>query len=171
MTRKRCNRRALAALPPRGLRIMLKPETRRALAIAHHTHVDMVCHGRATIDTLWEMAGAALGWHRIAQALGMGVPEMQADLDVIMALVQRWESTGRIVYTGPELQQARAGLLVVDELARRVDWPTACASVDWAEDRITAIRAAREQARAEFEQNPQAHRPVETHNLFERTTP
>jgi hypothetical protein len=149
MSRKRCHRITRAALPPKGLRIMLKPETRRALAIAHHTHVDLVARGQATIDTVWEMAAAALGWLRMAQALEMGEPEMHADIDVLMALLQRWERTGRVGYSGPELQQARAGLEVVDELARLIDWPTACAAINWAEDKVNAIRDAREKARAQ----------------------
>jgi DNA-binding transcriptional regulator YiaG len=155
--RKRCTRRPITALPPKGLRVMLKPETCRALAIAHHNHVDMVTRGTATVETLWEMAGAALGWCRVAEKLGMGQPEMAADLAVVKALLKRWEATRRVVYTGPELQQARAGLEVVDQLALLVDWHTACECVDWAEDRVNAIRAS--------------HQPLDTALAAQPVTP
>jgi len=142
--RKRCHRRPIAALPPKGLRRMLAPDQVRDLAIAHHTHVDLIAHGRGTVEVLWEMAGAALGWSKVAQHLGAGEPEMAAELQLIDSLLERHRRTGRVVYTGPELQQARAGLEAVDALARTVDHATALAAVDWAENEINRRRAMAE---------------------------
>lgn len=140
--RKRCHRKPIVPMPPKGLRKMLAPDQVRDLAIAHHTHVDAVSHGKGTPDLLWEMAGAALGWSKVAETLGIGEPEMAADLEVITALLKRFERTGRVAYTGPELQQARDGLQVVDQLARLVDHATALAAMSWAEDEITRRRSA-----------------------------
>lgn len=129
----------------RGLLPKLSPDQVTALAIAHHTHVDLVASGKGTIDTLWEMAAAALGWSRVAQVLQVGEPEMARDCAVIDSLIKRFERTGRVVYTGPELQTARQGLEAVDQLARLTDLPTAIEAVNWAEDRINAARAAHDQ--------------------------
>ena len=120
---------------------MLAADQVRDLAISHHSHVDDVAHGRATIETAWEMAGAALGWSRIAQQLGQGETEMAQDLHVIRALIDRWQRTGRVAYTGIEYQQAKAGLEVADQLARLTDLITARAAVDWAENRINVLRS------------------------------
>ena len=87
------------------------------------------------------MAGAALGWSRIAQQLGQGETEMAQDLHVIRALIDRWQRTGRVAYTGIEYQQAKAGLEVADQLARLTDLITARAAVDWAENRINVLRS------------------------------
>lgn len=48
MTRKRCHRRAIIALPPRGLRERMKPETVTTLAIAHLTNLDEISRGTAS---------------------------------------------------------------------------------------------------------------------------
>jgi hypothetical protein len=155
--RKRCHRRHVLPLPPRGLRPKLDAGQVRDLAIAHHTHVDLVAHGKGTVDLLWEMAAAALGWSRCAQRLGLGEPEMAAELQLIANVLKRWERTGRVAYTGPELQQARAGLEVVDQLARVVDHPTALESVDWAEDEVNRRRDAWALARSGSTANVQKH--------------
>ena len=143
--RKRCHRRPITARPPIGLRCLgpkLEADQIAALAIAHHTHVDLIVNGKGTPELLWEMAGAALGWSRCAEVLGMGETEIAADLETIAAVLKRWERTGRVGYTGLELQRARAGLEVVDQLARLVDLPTALAGMNWAEEEITRRRNA-----------------------------
>lgn len=137
--RKRCKRRPIAALPPKGLRIMLKPSTVRELLIAHHNNFDDVINGRATIDTVWQMAGAALGWSKIAEGLGMGEPEMARELTMINSMIGRWERTGKVGFSGPELQTARDSFDVLEQLAQ---------AVDWAEARINRIRRLREEDRA-----------------------
>lgn len=154
--RKRCRRRPIAAMPPKGLRIMLKPSTVRELLISHHENFDDMTNGRATIETVWQMAGAALGWAKIAQALGLGEPEMARELSMINSVLARWERTGAVGFSGPELQTARDSFDVLEQLANSVDWMTAYAAVDWAEDRINAIRQQREGSRALLPAAPQA---------------
>lgn len=164
--RKRCKRRPIAALPPKGLRIMLKPSTVRELLIAHHNHFDDVIHGRATIDTVWQMAGAALGWSKIAESLGMGEPEMARELTMINSMIGRWERTGKVGFSGPELQTARDSFDVLEQLAQAVDWITACAAVDWAEARINRIRRLREEDRARMSVSAAEAREAEAQGVL-----
>jgi hypothetical protein len=152
--RKRCHRRPIAAMPPKGLRIMLKPSTVRELLISHHSNFDDMVNGRATIETVWQMAGASMGWAKIAQAVGMGEAEMARELGMINSVIARWERTGSVGFSGPELQTARDSFDVLEQLANSVDWMTACAAVDWAEDRINEIRQQREARRALMAADP-----------------
>jgi hypothetical protein len=154
---KKRRRTPRPALIPRAFLLKLSADQVRDLSIAHHTHVDLVASGKGTPDLLWEMACAALGWSCMAQALGMGEAEMATDMGVVEALLDRYSRTGRVVYTGTELQLARQGLDVVDQLARQVDRYTALAAITWAEDEINRRRDAWALARNSGTANVQNH--------------
>lgn len=140
---------------------MLKPSTVRELLIAHHNHFDDMITGRATIETAWQMAGAALGWSKVAQSLGMGEAEMTRELTMINSVICRWERTGKVGFSGPELQTARDSFDVLEQLAQAVDWATACAAVDWAEARINHIRRLRDEDAARLLANAAEAREAE----------
>jgi hypothetical protein len=152
VTRKRRHRRITIPLPPRGLRPMLDRSQLTDLGLAHLANLDALAHGQADATTLWHAVEAAYTWSRVAQLLrhlGLagaqllhtGEAEMAQQLAMLEHVIQRYKRTGRIGLSGPEYQLAKAGVDIMDELARLVDLPTAVAAAAWSEARLDAIHA------------------------------
>jgi hypothetical protein len=142
MTRKRCARRPVPAMP-RWLRPRLADDQLRDLELVHLVNLDAIARGDADEATLWQVVGGMLTWSRVATLLGgLGADDMHAQLDLATRLVQRYGRTGRIVFTGPEYQLAKHGVDVMDQLARTVDRATAVEAADWSEARVQAMANA-----------------------------
>lgn len=142
--RKRCRRKVIEPKPPRGLRPMLLPSTQRTLEIYHLQNLDALARGQATHDVLWEWAGGVLTWARVAEVLGVGLPEMHEQLELATAVLERFRDTGRIGFTGPQYQLAKTGVMVMDQLACQVDQAAAEAAAAWSQqqvDRVTSGQA------------------------------
>lgn len=145
MRRRVPHRYELLARLPRVFRPRLDALQQRDLAMCHLVNLDAIASGGAEPTILWDWVGAVLTWHRAAELLGLGLPEMAAQLEVATRLVERYEGTGKVQFDGPDYGLARIGLRVMDELARQVDRPTAVAAADWAQaqcDRLAAARGA-----------------------------
>lgn len=82
--------------PPRGLRPRLQPGQVRDLGICHLENLDAIASGDATEATLWQVAGAALTWSKVAELLQAGEPEMREQLELASTLVTRYGHTGRV---------------------------------------------------------------------------
>jgi hypothetical protein len=141
MSRKRCIRRIVLALPPRGLRPRLAPDQVRDLGLAHVVNLDVIARGEADEAILWQWVGGILTWSRVAELLQAGVPEMHEQLELATRLIERYGRTGRVGFSGPDYQAARDGLQVMDRLAEIVDKPTALAAVEWSEHHLATLQA------------------------------
>ena len=130
------------ALPPPGLRPRLRGDQLRALALCHIQAMDSIARGDATSATLWQVAEAALAWSRAADLMHIGEAEMQAQLELALSLIERYRRTGRVAFSGPEYQAAKAGVAVMDEVAEHTDRATALAACEWADRRVVAMMAA-----------------------------
>lgn len=142
MSRKRTPRKVWVPLPPRGLRPKLDKAQVTDLALAHLTNLDLIAHGQADEDVLWQMVGGVFTWSRVADMLQAGQDEMRAQLELATRLVERFGRTGRIGFSGVEYQAAKRGVEVMDELAWLVDKPTAVAAAEWGEARVSALASA-----------------------------
>ena len=140
--RKRCHRRAITPLPPRGLRQLLQPDQVRDLAMVHLVNLYLIARGQADEATLWQWLGGVLTWSRVADLLQAGQPEMRQQLYLASAVTERYGATQRIEFDADEYALARSGVDVMDQLAERVDQPTACAAADWSQRRIERMAAA-----------------------------
>lgn len=143
MTRRRRIQRP--ALPPPGLRPKLRRDQLRDLALCHLEALDSIARGDATSATLWDFAGAALTWSKAAELMQIGEAEMTAQLELALSLIERYKRTGRVLFTGREYQDAKAGVAIMDELAEIVDHPRAVIAAEWSERMLQAIER---QARA-----------------------
>lgn len=130
------------ALPPPGLRPRLRSDQLRDLALCHIQAMDSIARGDATSATLWQVAEAALAWSRAAELMRVGEVEMAAQLELALSLIERYRRTGRVAFSGPEYQAAKAGVAVMDELAEHTDRATALAACEWADRRVVAMMAA-----------------------------
>ena len=129
------------ALPPPGLRPKLHRDQLRDLALCHLEALDSIARGDATSATLWDFAGAALTWSKAAELMRIGEAEMTAQLELALSLIERYKRTGRVAFSGPEYQMAKAGVAIMDELAEIVDHPRAVIAAEWSERRLQAIEA------------------------------
>jgi hypothetical protein len=141
MTRKRCHRRPIAPMPPRGLRPKLAPDQVRDLGLAHIVNLDAIARGQADEAILWQWIGGVLTWSKVAELIELGEPEMRAQIDLATSLVERYGRTGRIGFSGPEYQLAKAGVVLMDQLAAVTDRATATAAAEWSERRIAQMAA------------------------------
>lgn len=151
MTRKRTRRKVWLPMAPKGLRAPLFAETRSALAIAHMQNLDLISRGTASQDEVWHLVEQALTWSRVAQLLGQGEPEMAEQVTVATQVVQRFQRTGRVGFSGTEYQAAKFGLDVMDELARLVDQPKASQAAAWSEAQVAGLRLDTESSRHPLE--------------------
>jgi len=119
-----------------------------SLSMAHNANLDIISRGEADIDLLWQHMGGVLTWHYVAQALGMGEPEMAAQVDLCVSMLDRFQRTGRVGFSGPELETARDGVVVFDQLAAAVDQATALQAVLWSEQRLAEAQLAAQQITA-----------------------
>lgn len=126
---------------PRWLRPKLTPEQVRDLSLAHHTNLDAIATGTADETILWQYVGGVLTWSRVADLLKVGQPEMAAQLELAHQLIETYRRTGRVLFTGPQLELARDGVVVQDLLAQRVDQYTASLAADWSESQINKLAA------------------------------
>lgn len=139
--KKRCLRRVIAPMPPRGLRPKLGQSQLVDLEIIHMTLLDDLVHGRADEHLLWNWVGSLLTWSRVAELMGAGVPEMTDQLEVATNVIERYARTGSIGLTGPEYQLAKDGVDVMTELAKTVDRPRAIQAALWSENRVQQMVA------------------------------
>lgn len=133
---------ALIARLHRGLRPRLTRDQVRDLGMAHTINHGLICRGEADESVLWQWVGGMLTWYRAAVLLGIGEPEMRAQLEMTESVLQRYGRTGRIGYSGPELQLAADGVLAMDQLAEIIDQPTASQACDWSEALVTEMAKA-----------------------------
>ena len=138
--RKRCARRPVQALPPRGLRPRLDRGQRTDLALAHLVNLDEMVRGDATEELLWQVVEQTLVWSRVADLLQHRTDEMREQLDMVTSVVQRYGRTGRVGFSGMEYQLAKAGVAVMDELAEATDKATAIQAALWAEMRVSGLQ-------------------------------
>ncbi len=139
--KKRCVRRVVTPMPPRGLRPKLDPSQLVDLEIVHITLLDDLVHGRGTDHLLWNWVGSMLTWSRASELMGAGIPEMVEQLALATAVIERYARTGSIGLTGPEYQLAKDGINVMTELAKTVDRPRAIAAALWSENRVQQMAA------------------------------
>lgn len=136
MSRKKTHRQVVAPLPPRGLRPKLSRSQQVDLGLAHLANLDAIARGAAGEEVLWQWVGAVLTWSYVATALEVGSLEMQGQLQLVTRVVERYGITGRVLFSGPDYQDAKIGVDVMDQLAARVDRQTAIAAANWSESRI-----------------------------------
>lgn len=142
--RKRSRRKVIVPLPPPGMRPKLEAHRVRDLDILHHVNLDTIARGQAEPAMLWDMAGGVLTWHRAALLTGIGIPEMEEQQAMAVSVIERFKRTGRVGFSGTELEVARRGVGVMDALAKTVDKAVAYEASAWAEDEINRIIAALE---------------------------
>lgn len=132
MSRKRCHRKPRLLLPPPGMRPKLAPDQVRDLGLAHYTNLDAICRGDANEETLWQWIGGALTWSFVAEMLqhDEALEAMLTQTAVCQAVVERYGRTGRIGFSGPEYQQAKAACEWMDALAAHVDRHIAVQAAD-----------------------------------------
>lgn len=103
-------------------------------------NLDLISRGTASQDEVWHLVEQALTWSRVAQLLGQGEPEMAEQVTVATQVVQRYQRTGRVGFSGLEYSAAKRGIDVMDELARLVDQPTASQAVAWSEGQVARLQ-------------------------------
>ncbi len=137
---------------PRALRPRLDAAQQRDLDMLHHLQLDDIAHGRGTADTLWEWVASILTWSQAATLAQIGEHEMHAQLLLAEAVIQRWHSSGRVGFSGPEYQLARDGVQAMTLLAQTVDRATATQAANWSEHQLSLLRTTRDAPRAALPQ-------------------
>jgi hypothetical protein len=109
------------------------------LALIHLVNLDQISKGRGTEDTLHQWVGAVFTWTRVAELNAAGIPEMAEQMKLAEAVLERYRTTGRIIFTGPEYQTAKAGVQFMDQLAELTPKLRAIHAANWSEKRIEAF--------------------------------
>lgn len=123
---------------PRGL----DAEQIKLVSLYHHVNVDAIASGTAEPQMLWDYVGGVLTWWKVSRLMGLGEPEMDVQLDVATRLADRFGKHRRLLFTGPDLQLARDGVVVMDLLAQQVDLATAAAAAVWSTQEVNCMTQA-----------------------------
>lgn len=127
----------------------LQADQVRKLSMCHHVNLDAICTGLAEPGMLWDFIGGVMCWWKVAQLLGAGLPEMNAQLELAARLCERWARTGRVLFDGPDMQLARDGVGYMDDLAAQVDTATAWQAAAWSQREVALMESAARQLRAQ----------------------
>lgn len=141
-------RRPRPALPPPGMRTKLSAQQVRDLGMAHWVNVDAIASGTADVDTLWQWVGGALTWSRVAEMLRHeeSVAAMQAHMEAVQRVIDRYRRTGRVGFAGPDYQAAKDGAAWMDALAQAIDRHRAMQAAEWSEQQLQRLWRASQQA-------------------------
>lgn len=139
--KKRCHRKHLIAVPPRGLRPKLPAHDLRKLGLYHVENLDAIATGEAEAPMLWDYLEQVLTWWKAAELLGLGELEMGGQLEIATRLVERYARTGAVRFDGLDYQAARIGLRVMDTLAAEVDTVTAMQAAIWSTIELARMSA------------------------------
>ncbi len=142
MTRKHTRRRVIVPMPPRGLRPKLTHDQVIDLGLVHMANLDAIATGRGTEEILWQWVGGLFTWSRAAELLGLGLEEIEPQLQMAAEVINRYGRTGRVGFTGAEYQLAKFGVQVMDALAEQVDRATAVAAAEWSEQKVNMLAAS-----------------------------
>lgn len=112
------------------------------LGLCHLQNFETIVQGSADTEVMWHYVESVLTWWCVAQALGAGLDEMAAQLEIATRLVERYGRTGRVRFDGLDLQVARLGVGYMDDLAGLVDEPTAIAASTWSNAEVNRMIAA-----------------------------
>ena len=137
--RRPMSKHELIARLHRGLRPKLASDQVLDLGLVHIVNLDAIAKGTATFSDLWDFVGGILTWSRVADELDLGADLMVEQLLLAGRLVDRFERTGRVLFTGTDYQLAKAGCTVMDQLAIVTDKPTAVAATEWAYRRLAQM--------------------------------
>lgn len=118
---------------PRWLRPKLTDDQVIGLGVAHIQNLDAIAKGEADEETVWQWVGGTLTWLRVAQLIATGEPEMEEQVRLATAVIERYHRTKRIAFTGPEYQLAKNGCDVMDALASIAPQHIASQAADWSE--------------------------------------
>lgn len=140
MKRRRLTHAELLDRMPRAFRPKLAPDQVRDLAVVHLENLDAIANGEGTPELMWQVAGGIFTWHRVAEKLQAGVPEMTALLDLVERLIERFKRTGRVGFSGTEYQLARHGVDYMDQLAEIVDRRTAIEAAEYSERLLAELQ-------------------------------
>lgn len=140
MKRRRLTHAELLDRMPRAFRPKLAPDQVRDLAVVHLENLDAIANGEGTPDLMWQVAGGIFTWHRVAEKLQAGVPEMTALLELVERLIERFKRSGRVGFSGTEYQLARHGVDYMDQLAEIVDRRTAIEAAEYSERLLAELQ-------------------------------
>jgi hypothetical protein len=133
---------------PRAFQPRLRRDQLLDLGLAHNENLDAIATGQAEPSLIYDYIGGVLTWWKVAQLLQAGVPEMAQQLELATRLAERLARCGRVLFDGPDLQLAREGVAVMDQLAEIVDRPTAVMAAEWSEREVTRIEQAAQAIRS-----------------------
>ncbi|WP_119157456.1 hypothetical protein [Caldimonas tepidiphila] len=127
---------------------LLTVEQIRTIRLAHTSTLDALHSGEASDATLWDWVESGLTWSRTSQLLGEGEPEMDAQLELMLSVLERYGRTGRITLEGGEYEAARRGVMVMDMLADRTTDVVASEAAMWSNAQLEAVKARVQRPRA-----------------------
>lgn len=124
------------------------------ISLAHISNVDAIVRGEGTVDLLWDIFEILLTWSDVAKRLGVGAPEIIAQIDLFQAVLDRYQRTGKVGFNGPEYQLAVKGTVHMDLLAEEVDQLTALKAAEWAELQVARLKVQTRQVIALLANQP-----------------
>lgn len=124
-TASRQKRAALAALP-KFWQPKITPGQQLTCQVIHWDLIEQITHGTATRTELWDWMETGFTYSQLMRMLAQdgteftpeAIAAVQEQIDSYDAIAQRFQRTGRVGFTGPELLTARAAAEVFSDLIK-----------------------------------------------------
>jgi hypothetical protein len=117
---------------------------RTSLGLVHVENVAQLCGPSPTPELLWKWAGGLLTWSYVANKMGVGVPELDLQLQLSTTLIRRFAATRVVQLRVEEKALAKRGAPICDALAAEVTVALALEAAEWSEWQIERITASAE---------------------------
>lgn len=134
------------SMVPKWCRPRLEQAKVNQIELIHLAHVDAIVRGIGTVDLLWDILESLLTWSDVAKRMDLGAPEIVAQIDLYQAVLDRYQRTGKVGYSGPEYQLAVKGTVHMTLLASEVDQLTALKAAEWAEQQVVQLKVQTDSA-------------------------
>lgn len=120
-------KRAALAMPaalPKFWRPKTAPDVQLTCKIIHWDLIELITQGKATRAELWDWMETGFTYSQLMRLLAQdgteftpeAIAAVQEQIDSYEAIAQRYQRTGRVGFTGPELLIARAAAEVFTDL-------------------------------------------------------
>lgn len=131
------------ALPPPGMRQMLGQAKVWAVLINMESNIAAIRSAEATQAKMWDFIGGLLTWQRVAFERRFTDAEavmLRVRNQVIVGLIERWDSTGAISMPDDELELMNVAMPWIEALAENCDETTARAAAIWGQQNVDMLR-------------------------------
>ncbi|MCY1167803.1 hypothetical protein D9M73_77760 [compost metagenome] len=137
-------------LIPKFWQPKVPPDRQLVAKVCHWDNITAFVNGTADVEIMWDWIESGLTYSEMARLLiadgkeltDEAVAAIKEQLEIYGSVTKRYQATGRVAFTGTELNVARAAAHVMDQLIENDRHGIAWASREWSNAQMAKLKAA-----------------------------